>query len=479
MIRCRIWIVSSLAGTSVSSATTRERGAAPAVQPGIGRRRRPRAARVPARDGAEIAGRRRMRRTAGAAAGRSRAPRRCCARTAGVRRRSGDTRCARRARRDRLDVHLPRALDALQREQQLPFTCRTRQALRRRGGSGRDCGNPSGRTRPAGSRCSTCSTRLTLSKNSLQSNVEIRRRLPIRLAIAACSAAWCCPSARIASSIVCPRAASACIELALQRRADGAVARATRCSRRVTNAVMDLSRPLVAARRGVGLERATPADPPRCGARGLRPSTSARTRRCSSSASFSALGHAHSSPIVSGVTDWKARDEPLQPLRVETAGAGSDQLERQRIDARQPGEFVGGDARQPPEERRRQIVMDVARGGRDDVEVVEQPFGGRRHRLAARIVRERRVHARAARACARAAGAGARGRRHAAGAIVNERRQPAGVLLEQLETQQFFAARQRARSREDGRPHELDLSRVAVRGHRAWYTVGAGAHRIA
>ena len=30
-----------------------------------------------------------------------------------------------------------------------------------------------------------------------------------------------------------------------------------------------------------------------------------------------------------------------------------NQLERQRVDARQPGELVGGDARQPPEERRR------------------------------------------------------------------------------------------------------------------------------
>ena len=35
--------------------------------------------------------------------------------------------------------------------------------------------------------------------------------------------------------------------------------------------------------------------------------------------------------------------------------------------------------------------MDVARGGRDDVEVVEQPFGGGRHRLVARVIGELRV----------------------------------------------------------------------------------------
>ena len=84
-------------------------------------------------------------------------------------------------------------------------------------------------------------------------------------------------------------------------------------------------------------------------------------------------------------------DEALQPLRVEPAGARPDQLEGQGVDARQPGELVGGDARQPAEEGRREIVLDVARRGGDDVEVVEQPLGGRRHRLAARVLRERGV----------------------------------------------------------------------------------------
>ena len=53
-----------------------------------------------------------------------------------------------------------------------------------------------------------------------------------------------------------------------------------------------------------------------------------------------------------------------------------------RVDARQAGELVGRDDWQPLEERGRQIVLDVARGGGDDVEVVEQPFGGRRPLLA-------------------------------------------------------------------------------------------------
>ena len=86
-------------------------------------------------------------------------------------------------------------------------------------------------------------------------------------------------------------------------------------------------------------------------------------------------------------------DEPVQALRVETAGAAADQLEGQRIDARQSGEFVGRDPGQPPIERGRQIVADVAGGGRDDVEVVEQPLGGGRRLLAApRVVGQGDIH---------------------------------------------------------------------------------------
>jgi hypothetical protein len=68
-------------------------------------------------------------------------------------------------------------------------------------------------------------------------------------------------------------------------------------------------------------------------------------------------------------------DEPLEPLRVEAARARPDQFERQGVNAGESGEFVGSDAGKPLEERGRQVVMDVACGGRDDVEVVEEPFG--------------------------------------------------------------------------------------------------------
>ena len=80
----------------------------------------------------------------------------------------------------------------------------------------------------------------------------------------------------------------------------------------------------------------------------------------------------------------ECRDEPVQALRIQAAGAAPDQLERHRVDAWKPGELVGRDPRQPPVERRRQIVADVAGGRRDDVEVVEQPLGRRRRLLAGR-----------------------------------------------------------------------------------------------
>ena len=88
----------------------------------------------------------------------------------------------------------------------------------------------------------------------------------------------------------------------------------------------------------------------------------------------------------------KCRDEPVQPLRIEPAGAAANQLERHRVNARQAGELVGGDPRQPPEERRRQIVVNVAQRGENDVEVVEQPLRRRRRGFAAfGVVGQRRV----------------------------------------------------------------------------------------
>ncbi len=244
--------------------------------------------------------------------------------------------------------------------QQLSLAGRLAPAPRPRGGSGRGCGSPSGRRRRPGSRCSTCSTRLTLSKNSLQSNVEISRRLPIRLAIDACSAAWCCPSARIASSTVCPRAASAASSS--RRSADAACAVLARALQQADDEGWWTSVPATAGRR-----RRRPRS--RCASRsaaepvraGGRQDVARATRRCSTSASFSTLGQAQSSPIVSGVTDWNAVMNRCRRCASRRPALRADQLERQRVDPGQPGELVGGDARQPAEEGRRQVVTDVAR----------------------------------------------------------------------------------------------------------------------
>ncbi len=43
-------------------------------------------------------------------------------------------------------------------------------------------------------------------------------------------------------------------------------------------------------------------------------------------------------------------NEALQPLGVDSTGAGANQLNRQRIDTGQTGELVGGNARQSLEE---------------------------------------------------------------------------------------------------------------------------------
>ena len=84
-------------------------------------------------------------------------------------------------------------------------------------------------------------------------------------------------------------------------------------------------------------------------------------------------------------------DESVQTLRIEAPRAAPDQLERQRVDARLTGELVGRDARQPAEERRRQIVLNVAKRRDNDVEVVEQPLRRRRGRFAATRVLGQRL----------------------------------------------------------------------------------------
>ena len=141
-------------------------------------------------------------------------------------------------------------------------------------------------------------------------------------------------------------------------------------------------------------------------------------------------------------------DEPLQALRVESAGARSDQFERERVDAGKPGEIVGRNAGKPPEEAGWKIVMDVACGGGDDVEVVEQPFGSRRHAFLAVVLGERCVdvsqHTHVCRELPEMGVAAAAALR----ADREQRRQAPGVLFQQFDAEQFLAISQRARARE-------------------------------
>src|SRR5262249_31380352 len=79
----------------------------------------------------------------------------------------------------------------------------------------------------------------------------------------------------------------------------------------------------------------------------------------------------------------ESRDESLKALRVEASGAAPNQLQRQGIDPRQAGELVGRDPWKPTEERRREVMMNVAQRRQHDVEIVEQPLGRGRRRLSA------------------------------------------------------------------------------------------------
>ena len=154
---------------------------------------------------------------------------------------------------------------------------------------------------PAGSRCSTCSTRLTTSTYSCQSSVAHRRRLVIALA----TDAW-----RDALALV----------LAANRVLGGGLPRGEvlvdgDADRRQPHAVFADAVQELDDERGVGSRRQGSAAcsgrlscararsvggaPGRARSRAV---SSARRRRFSISASFNMLGHAQSSPIVSGAT---------------------------------------------------------------------------------------------------------------------------------------------------------------------------------
>ena len=224
----------------------------------------------------------------------------------------------------------------------------------------------------------------------------------------ACSVAWCRPSARIASSIVWPLAASAASSSSAATPAFGS------CSRESLQQADDERRvelvrpgaqalPDPRATRRAGRRR---ADARGSSASTIRPRPQVVDQR--------QLEHARPRPQLAHRQrrdGLEGRDEPVQALRIETAGAVADELEGHRVDAWKAGELVGRDPRQALVERRRQIVADVACRRRDDVEVVEQPLGRRRRLLAAaRVFSEARRRPAAARACARRAAAGGRRR---------------------------------------------------------------------
>jgi hypothetical protein len=102
--------------------------------------------------------------------------------------------------------------------------------------------------------------------------------------------------------------------------------------------------------------------------------------------------------------------------------------------------------------------MDVVRGCRDDVEVVEQPFGGGGHRLLPRVVGERNVDLAQ---CANVQPEPAQVRVAAAPATARRNREQRGqssrVLFQQLDTEEFLAYPKNAGRREAGPTHELML----------------------
>ena len=131
----------------------------------------------------------------------------------------------------------------------------------------------------------------------------------------------------------------------------------------------------------------------------------------------------------------------MQPLRIETAGAVTDELHRHGVDAGESGELVRRHRGEPSIERGRQIVPDVARCRRDGVEVVEQPFGrGGRSLATANVVGQGHVHV-AQRLHVPVEALQMRAITNASpGRHRQQCRETSGVFFERLDAQQFQAA---------------------------------------
>jgi hypothetical protein len=151
----------------------------------------------------------------------------------------------------------------------------------------------------AGSRCSTCSTRLTDSTYWRQSSDEHSRRLLIALATETWFAAWCWCSCRIAASalVSCDARCSS----TTVRIDDIRPYSRTRCRSWTTNVMSSTGGSGGGESAASPSVRDTYSSAARRAARDASVSA-ARRRRFSMSASFSMLGHAQSSPIVSGAT---------------------------------------------------------------------------------------------------------------------------------------------------------------------------------
>ena len=228
---------------------------------------------------------------------------------------------------------------------------------------------------------SAASTRLTLSKNSAQSNVDIVRMLVITLRTVTFIAAWRWCSWRTSSSGDVPRPASCSLEPASAGVDVGIL---------LAQALDELHRE--GHRQGSGLEppkgetaRRFPAEPEQLvrervgvAARsatvddllGQAPEVLQEHQR-------SAIGTAHSSPMVSGWTRWNALDEALESLGLEAAVGMGDEGPGQPEYPRVALEGSLGELRQLAVESRRQILPDLSKDVLHDVEVVDEPLRGR------------------------------------------------------------------------------------------------------
>ena len=131
MIRCTIWIVSSLAGTSGEQRRPRPASRHASRARGHRQQRGDDEPDGAERDGAEVDRRRAAGRTGAESNAQAAASSRCRARTAGGRRRSGNSRRARSRSPGVRSRDLPRALDGLERDAELRLAGRVGQFLDR------------------------------------------------------------------------------------------------------------------------------------------------------------------------------------------------------------------------------------------------------------------------------------------------------------------------------------------------------------